>query len=221
MTQLDLISFDLCPYVQRSAITLLHKRVPFTTTHIDLASPPAWFAALSPLGKVPVLRIDGKEVLFESAVINEYVDEITPPSLLPSTPLAKARERAWIEMAGEAIGLQYPLFTTDDAGEITSLTSDLFDLLERVEEALAPEGPYFRGAEFGLVDTAWAPFFMRLELSPKWMNRDDVRPRWNRLTRVQRWTSALAGVEAVRASVIPTFREKYVDYCRKTGSPLF
>ncbi|MEE9481097.1 MAG: glutathione S-transferase N-terminal domain-containing protein, partial [Kiloniellales bacterium] len=54
----QLISFKLCPFVQRSVITLLHKGIDFETTFIELSDPPPWFAALSPLGKVPVLRVD-------------------------------------------------------------------------------------------------------------------------------------------------------------------
>ena len=67
----QLISFVLCPYVQRSVITLKEKQVPFTITYIDLQNPPDWFLAISPMGKVPVLRMAQDQVLFESAVINE------------------------------------------------------------------------------------------------------------------------------------------------------
>lgn len=66
---IELISFKTCPFVQRSVITLKEKGIDFKTTYIDLAEKPAWFLAISPLGKVPVLKI-GDEVLFESAVIN-------------------------------------------------------------------------------------------------------------------------------------------------------
>ena len=72
MTTFRLISFKLCPYVQRAAIVLAEKGVPFERVDIDLADKPDWFLKLSPLGKVPVLVVeqDGREeVLFESAVI--------------------------------------------------------------------------------------------------------------------------------------------------------
>ena len=70
MAKLRLISFPLCPYVQRAAILLLEKGVEFERVDIDLANKPDWFLKLSPLGKVPVLVVeqDGREqVLFESA----------------------------------------------------------------------------------------------------------------------------------------------------------
>jgi len=73
---IELISFKTCPFVQRAAITLGYKKVEHEVTYIDLADPPDWFLDISPLAKVPILKVDG-EILFESAVINEYLDDIT------------------------------------------------------------------------------------------------------------------------------------------------
>ena len=64
MTRIELISNLLCPYTQRAAIQLTEKGLPYERTYIDLAAKPAWFAPLSPLGKVPVLRV-GDEALFD------------------------------------------------------------------------------------------------------------------------------------------------------------
>jgi len=55
---------------------------------------PIGFQRSPPLGKVPVLKVDGKEVLFESAVINEFIDDVTPSTLKPSDPLTLAKNRA-------------------------------------------------------------------------------------------------------------------------------
>src|SRR5918992_3647184 len=87
--KLTLISHKLCPYVQRAVIALNEKGVPFERIDIDLANKPDWFLKLSPLGKVPVLVVeqDGREqVLFESAVIAEYLDETLAPRLHPTNP---------------------------------------------------------------------------------------------------------------------------------------
>src|SRR5689334_15487891 len=70
---LVLVSHPLCPYVQRAAIVLLEKGVPFERRDVDLARKPAWFLDISPLGKTPVL-LAGGEAIFESAVICEYLD---------------------------------------------------------------------------------------------------------------------------------------------------
>ncbi len=67
---ITLISHHLCPYVQRAAIALAEKGVPFDRANIDLTDKPDWFTALSPLGKVPLLKI-GAAVFLESAAILE------------------------------------------------------------------------------------------------------------------------------------------------------
>jgi len=79
--ELEPISFNLCPFVQRSVITLLYRQVPYRTTYINLDAPPDWFLSISPFGKVPVLKVGGRHILFESAVINEFIDEGSPGPL--------------------------------------------------------------------------------------------------------------------------------------------
>ena len=69
--RLTLVSHHLCPYVQRAVIALTEKQVPFERIDVDLAAKPAWFTAISPLGKVPLLRVGDATVIFESAVILE------------------------------------------------------------------------------------------------------------------------------------------------------
>lgn len=108
LPKLELISFKLCPFVQRAVIVLKNKKVDFDITFIDLNNPPDWFKALSPLGQVPVLKVGNDDVLFESSVIQEYVDEITPPTLMPTDSLLKAKNRSWIAFAGGAFEL--PLY---------------------------------------------------------------------------------------------------------------
>ena len=90
MPKLTLISHDLCPYVQRAVIALTEKGVPFDRVYIDLAAKPDWFLAVSPLGKVPLLQV-GDEVIFESAVILEYLEETQPSR---SIPPIRSRARA-------------------------------------------------------------------------------------------------------------------------------
>ena len=80
---LTLVSFELCPYVQRAAIVLAEKDVPFERINVDLANKPDWFKAISPTGKVPLLKV-GDEVLFESSAIVEYLEETHPKPLHPN-----------------------------------------------------------------------------------------------------------------------------------------
>jgi glutathione S-transferase len=205
----ELISFDLCPYVQRSVITLLHKKVEHKITFIDLRDKPAWFLKLSPMGKVPVLLVresEGQEptVLFESAIINEYIDEVTPPSVAPKNPLQKARERAWVEVGGELLMALYQSMNAADHESAEAPLKKLWSLLSHVEEALPAKAAFFRGSGFSLVDSAFAPVFMRLFLVRPL--RDDSR--WKSLPKCRAWAEHLLSLPEVQNSVIPEFKAK-------------
>src|SRR6202023_4049560 len=113
MPHLTLISHRLCPYVQRAAIALAEKGVPFDRIDVDLAAKPAWFMAISPLGKTPVLKV-GDAAIFESAVILEYLDETQPGPLHPADPLTRAEHRAWIEFASATLNDIWGFYTAPD-----------------------------------------------------------------------------------------------------------
>lgn len=161
MSELHLISHHLCPYVQRAVIVLDEKNIPHRRTYIDLADKPAWFAALSPLGRVPVLQAEGA-VVFESQVIAEYLDEITPGSLHPSDPLSKARHRSWIEFGSETLNAIGALYNAKTAENFEEKRLALRDKFSRMEGEI--EGPYFAGETFHMIDGVWGTIFRYLDV---------------------------------------------------------
>lgn len=224
---LELVSFDLCPYVQRSVITLLEKRVEFRLTYIDLAAKPDWFLALSPTGKVPVLRTE-QGCLFESAVINEFLDETTGPDrLLPVEPMERARARMWIEFCSGLGGPGYRLMVESDEARSREAAAEAKRLFARLEAAhggestgspgqLAEAAAYWLGRDFSLVDAAAAPFLQRLS----WI--DAIAPDLHLFTdapRVRCWTDALLARPSVRDSVRPGLEDTFHAYLRGGGSP--
>jgi len=116
--QLTLISHHLCPYVQRAAIALAEKQVPFERVWIDLSNKPDWFRRISPLGKVPVLVVrdaEGREAcIFESAVILEYLEETTAAPFHPGEPLERARHRGWIELGSQVLNAIWRFYSATD-----------------------------------------------------------------------------------------------------------
>lgn len=196
----ELVSFKLCPFVQRSLIVLLEKDAEFDITYIDLANPPDWFSSVSPMGKVPVLRV-GDTVLFESAVIMEYLDEVNPPSLQPADPLAKAQNRAWVEFCSELLFGQYRMSMAADQTAYEKEWAALRRELERLDEQV--QGPYFNGPEFRLVDAAFAPLFMRIELLEQWHPTGLL----DGLAGLGMWSDMLLSRQSVRQSVPEQFDE--------------
>lgn len=199
MSNPELISFNLCPYVQRSAITLREKNVDFDLTYIDLEDKPAWFVKISPFGQVPVLRVN-EVVVFESAVINEYLDEVYPPSMHPEDPLQKAMNRAWIEFGSSLLIDQYRLMTATDEGAFNEHMHALENKFQRLEGRLGV-GPYFNGEKYSLIDAAYAPLFMRLGIIDAW------RPLglFEETPKVAAWQRALQERPSTRESVVSDF----------------
>ena len=208
----QLISFVLCPFVQRSVITLKEKQVPFDITYVDLQNLLDWFNAISPMGKVPVLRVDEKRVLFESAVINEYLDETNPPPLHPQDPWRRAHNRAWIEFGSNLIGRQYRLLVAADEAVFEREKDGLLADLRYVEQQLG-EGPFFNGAAFSLADTAYAPLLMRLEI----IERHHPQGLLAKTPKIANWCEALLVRPAVRESVVADFEERFVAYFAAQG----
>lgn len=213
--QLELVSFKLCPFVQRSVITLLEKGHDFQISYINLDAPPQWFKDISPLCKVPVLKVEGN-VLFESAVINEYIDEITPPSLHPVDPLIKAKNRAWIEFGSELLMTQFRFITAQDKNSHQTNLKELQEKLQRLETVLNG-GSFFNGEQFSLVDTAYAPLFMRLALLKQWTKIDF----YDNLPKIQHWSDALLAKESVKNSVVRDFADLFEMRLTNAGSYIF
>jgi len=201
-----LISFDLCPFVQRSVITLLEKKVDFEIRYIDLANPPQWFLDISPLGKVPALSI-GDDTLFESAVINEYLDDIYPPSMHPSDPLERAINKSWIEFGSEMLFAQYRYYTANTKDDFYHNLDELKNKITQLNNRLS-SGPFFNGDKFCLVDAAYAPLFTRLALLESLVDNN----MYKGAPKVARWAENLISRDTVKKSVILEFQEKYLAH---------
>ena len=211
---LTLVSFDLCPYVQRAAIALAEKGVPFERRTVDLTNRPDWFKALSPLGKVPLLQV-GDAVLFESSVIVEYLEDTTAPALHPADPLARARHRAWIEFGSSILADIWTIETTPDGAAFEAKRLVLRDKFGRLEYELA-EGPYFSGVTFTLVDAVFAPVFRYFDVFDRLV---DLRA-FDGLPKVLRWRGALATRASVRGAVIADYEARLEAFLRRQQSHL-
>jgi glutathione S-transferase len=210
--KLHLISFKTCPFVQRAVITLKHKQIDYDITYIDLAEPPDWFLELSPLGKVPVLKVDD-EVLFESAVINEYLDDITGGELQPGEPLARAKNRAWIEFASNMLGNLYMMKMSKDEASYHKYRDRLSSQLQRVENRLG-DGPWFNGEEFSLADTSFAPLFRQNSVARNRLSVIDAAT----MPKVNAWAERLLALPEVSDSVVNDFEDLYLAAMQKNGS---
>ena len=209
-----LVSHVLCPYVQRAVIVLTEKEIPFRRVDIDLADKPDWFSAISPLGKVPLLRTEGV-ALFESAVICEYLDEVTPGSLHPADALEKARHRGWIEYGSALLDAIAGFYHAADAETFVAKRTMIRSRLEYLDRQLGP-GPYFAGAQFHLVDAVWGPVFRYFDAFDRIGGLDFTHG----LEKVEAWRRALAARPSVAGAVVPDFPDRLIAFLKRQPSRL-
>ena len=212
---LTLVSHALCPYVQRAAIVLLEKGVPFTRRDVDLAAKPDWFLAVSPLGKTPVLLTENTAV-FESAVICEYLEDTNGPPLHPGQPLERARHRAWMEFGSATLATIWGFYSAPDAALLQARRTELQQRFAQLEAELDETGPYFAGARFSMVDAVFAPVFRYLDAfevcgETGWLDT---------LPRMQRWRTALAARPSVQQAATPDYPQRLLHFLRTRNGEL-
>ncbi|MEH6447295.1 MAG: glutathione S-transferase family protein [Oleispira sp.] len=204
---LHLIAHAICPYVQRSIITLEEKNIPYTRTDIELADKPLWFNQKSPMGKVPILLVDEKHALFESAIICEYLDEITPNSLHPIDELEKAYHRAWIEFGSSILNKIASLYNAKEATQFQKFHAEIqgkFIFLERELNT----GPYFSGDEFHLIDAVYGPIFRYFEVFDSFSNLETFKD----LPKCLIWRKTLNERSSIRNAVSKDYSKDLIKF---------
>ncbi|MGM7972752.1 glutathione S-transferase family protein [Yersinia enterocolitica] len=209
--KLTLISHPLCPFVQRAAIVLLEKNVPFERIDVDLANKPDWFMALSPTGKVPLLKVEQPDsadvILFESSAICEYLNETQDGfSLYSNDALSRAQQRAWVEFGVAVLSDAWQFLNAKGSAVADDKKAAFREKLQRLENTLE-QGPYFSGVAFSMVDALFAPVFRYFDLLSPVVSQ----PIFDNLPRVSAWRESLAH----RPSVISAVSEDYADRFRQ------
>ena len=211
---LKLISHKLCPYVQRAVIALTEKGVAFERVDIDLGNKPDWFLKISPLGKTPVLLV-GENVIFESAVILEYLEETQAYPLHPSDALRRAEHRAWVEFGSAVLGDIAGFYNAPDKAVLDAKAAALQQKFARLEarvEAL----PWFDGEKFSQVDAVFGPVFRYFDVFDEIADFGILAEKPN----IERWRKALSNRASVRSAVGADYPELLRDFIDRRRSHL-
>ncbi len=200
MAGIHFITAEVCPFAQRSHLALLEKGLDFEHSEVDLRDKPAWFEAVSPYSKVPVLK-RGDDVIYESSIINEYLEDAYPePALLPADAGGRARARIWIDFSNVKFTVAfYRVLLEQDRERRAALAAEITRQLEFIEdEGLAKlgSGPYFLGSELTLVDLDYYPHFERFAVLSAYRGIE-IPARCERLAA---WFAAMAERASVKAT---------------------
>jgi glutathione S-transferase len=209
----NLISHVLCPYVQRSIITLDEKSIPFTRTDIDLANKPAWFKQKSPMGKVPILIVDGNHALFESSVICEYLDEVTEDSLHPRDSFEKASHRALIELGSAILNNIASLYNAKDKAKFQNIHTKIQGKFQFIEKEISGT-PFFSGEKFHLIDAVYGPIFRYFEVFDSFTELNTFA----HLPKCQLWRKALSQHKSVQQAVSKDYSALLIQFFKHRNS---
>ena len=97
---MKLIGSTTSPYVRKARIVMAEKKLDYQFVLENVWAADSRIAASNPLGKVPCLIMEGGEAVFDSRVIVEYLDTLSPVGkLIPSTGRERAEVKTWEALA--------------------------------------------------------------------------------------------------------------------------
>lgn len=159
---IKVVSFKICPFVQRVTAALEAKNIPYEIEYISLKDKPQWFLDISPNGQVPLLLTENNTALFESDAIIEYIDEEYGALEPELSNEQRALERAWSYLGAKHYLAQCTTMRSSDKATLDERVANLAKAFAKVEKQLV--GPLFKGESLSKVDLAWLPLLHRAEI---------------------------------------------------------
>jgi RNA polymerase-associated protein len=162
-----LSSGTTCPFSQRCRLVLFEKGMDFEIRDVDLYNKPEDISIMNPYGQVPIL-VERDLILYESNIINEYIDERFPhPQLMPADPVMRARARLFLFNFERELFVHVQVLERRDASKDAQKLQD--KARQQIRDRLTQLTPIFiknkhmLGEEFSMLDVAIAPLLWRLD----------------------------------------------------------
>jgi len=219
---IKIVSFKICPFVQRVTALLEAKEVPYELEYISLRNKPQWFLDLSPTGQVPVLVTESGEALFESDAIIEYIVEVYGEPGESRTPVQRAQDRAWSYQASKHYLSQCSTMRSSGEEVLEERLVGLQKAFGRAEQALSEKGEslgqfsngqlsngqFFNGEALSNVDIAWLPLLHRADIARRHSGFDML----DGFPKMQAWQEALLDTGLAEKSVSEDFETVFTDF---------
>jgi glutathione S-transferase len=185
---IKLYDYPQCPFCRKVRVALAEKGIKYEKIFVDLRKKEQKkeeFLKLNPYGKVPIL-VDSDVVIYESSVINEYLDEKYPnPPLMPSNLASRARVRIWVDFCESHFHTPwfniYREMTFRSEGErnrelIERSKNEIKEHLSRLNREL--EGYEYLAGSYSLADVAFTPRIalfdsLGIQIDPEFKNVKD------------------------------------------------
>ncbi|MEM9451197.1 MAG: glutathione S-transferase family protein [Cyanobacteria bacterium P01_E01_bin.6] len=201
---MKIISFKICPFVQRVTALLEMKGAAYDVEYIDLNNKPRWFLEASPNGQVPILITDEGQVLFESDAIVEYIDEVVGEPLFARDPMKKAQERAWSYLASKHYLVQCSTQRSSDEITLAERSTKFNTAFAKIQTQLG-DAPFIGGDSMGMVDIAWTTLLHRTEIIKRRSGYDFLAD----FPRLKAWRATVMSTGIPAASVSEDFEDRF------------
>ena len=157
-----LYSGTTCPFSQRCRLVLFEKGMDFEIRDVDLFNKPEDISVMNPYGQVPVL-VERDLILYESNIINEYIDERFPhPQLMPADPVQRARARLLLLNFEREVFIHVDALEKQDPKKVEKARAIVRDQLSQLAPVVT-KSKYMMGEDFTMIDVALAPLLWRLD----------------------------------------------------------
>lgn len=199
-------SMRYCPFAERTRLVLEAKGIKYETVNINLKNKPDWFFEKSPFGLVPVLETSKGQLIYESPITCEYLDEAYPrKKLYPTDPFEKASQKMLLEHFSKLNPLCYKHFMAVRSGEDAAAVKNEFceKLLKFEETLINQKTKFFGGNSVSMIDYLIWPWFERLEAFGLYNCLDQT-------SALKSWVEAMKLDPAVKALI--TDPETYKGY---------
>lgn len=205
---LKVISFKICPFVQRVTAALNAKNVPYEIEYINLKDKPQWFLDISPNGQVPVLVAESGTVLFESDAITEYVEDEYGAIESDVTNEQRATDRAWSYLGTKHYLAQCGTMSSKDEETFKQKSAKLISVFAKVEQKLSTGVKFFKSNKLSNVDIAWLPLLHRADIVKKHTGFDFLCG----LPKMQAWQASLLTSGVAENTTSADFEALFTDF---------
>jgi RNA polymerase-associated protein len=157
-----LYSGTTCPFSHRCRFVLFEKGMDFEIRDVDLFNKPEDISVMNPYGQVPIL-VERDLILYESNIINEYIDERFPhPQLMPADPVQRGRARLLLFNFERELFVHVEALEKQDVKKIDKARVLVRDRLAQLAPVVT-KNKFMLGEDFSMIDVALAPLLWRLE----------------------------------------------------------
>ena len=204
---IKVVSFKICPFVQRITALLEVKHIPYEIEYISLRDKPNWFLEISPHGQVPVLMTESGQPLFESDAIAEYIEDAYAPLHKSVSAEQRAINRAWSYLAAKNYLVQCSTQRSSDLATLKERANKLAKAFAAIEGVLG-DNRYFNSERIGMVDIAWLPLLHRAAIIEKHRCYDFLAD----YPKLKNWQQNLLSTGLAERSVSEDFESRFTDF---------